>query len=234
MVNLKLGLFGKTYLDTIFYLDHFVLGETNNCKTVAKTFGGIHNIEKANINCVTPYCFSDGEVKAFIISESSSCTRTSVVHSVSETKQPKIETNSIDWLHVAYIDDLLNGHLLNKINKQISLDFCTVNPREDYIKIIKKSSLIFDSRERKNLYNNLKFKTPLILHDKNGCECVVDGRIVGEGFTNPESNLHVNGAGDIFAGIFIKKFYTNGLDCAIAETAEETKNHLLKCQNIIY
>jgi len=234
MANLKLGLFGKTYLDKIFCLDHFVPGETNICKTVIEKVGGIYNIEKANLTSVKSYCFSDSEVKAFIISESSSCTRSSIIHSLSETKEPKIETNLIDWLHVAYIDDLLNSHLLNKINTKISLDFCTVNPREDYIKIIKKSSLIFDSRERKHLYNNLKFKTPLILHDKNGCECVIDGHIVGEGFTNPEKNLHVNGAGDIFAGIFIEKFYTNSLDCAIAETAEETKNHLLKCQNTTY
>ena len=121
--------------------------------------------------------------------------------------------------------------LLDEVSTKISLDFCTLNPREDYIKIIKKSALVFDSRERKHLYNNLNFDTPLILHDKNGCECLIEGRVIGEGFTNPQDNLHVNGAGDIFAGIFIEKFYTNGLRCAIAETSEETKNHLLRCQN---
>ena len=231
MADLNLGLFGRTYLDTIVCLERFNSGETNTSKTVHKTVGGIFNILKANLASVTSYCFQDSQVEAFIISESDTSTRSSIVHSLSEKGEPHISGDLIDWLHVAYVDDLSHGEILDNLQTKISLDFCTLNPREDYIKRIKKSCLVFDSRERKHLYSNLNFKTPLILHDKNGCECLVEGRIVGEGFTDPQDNLHVNGAGDIFAGIFIEKFYTNGLQCAIAETAEQTKSHLLKCQN---
>ena len=234
MADLKLGLFGRTYLDTIVCLNRFDSGETNTCKTVRKTVGGIFNILKANLASITSYCFQDSQVEAFIISESDTCTRSSIVHSLSEKWEPEINSDLIDWLHVAYIDDLSHSEALDEVSTNISLDFCTLNPREDYIKIIKRSSLVFDSRERKHLYNNLNFETPLILHDKNGCECIVEGNVISEGFTDPQENLHVNGAGDIFAGIFIKKFYTSGLECAISETAEETKNHLLKCQNTTY
>ena len=65
--NFNLGLFGRTYLDTIVYLDKINLGETNKAKKIKKTSGGIFNILKANIPTVTAYCYSDSQVEAFII-----------------------------------------------------------------------------------------------------------------------------------------------------------------------
>ena len=234
MAKLRLGLFGKTYLDTIVYLECFNHGETNKPRQVHKTLGGIHNIAEADLPLINPVCFEDSQIEAFIISESATSTRSSIVHSGSQGGKPEIKENLIDWLHVAYIDDLCHGEILNDINANFSLDFCTVKDRSDYIKLIKNSSLVFDSRERKYLYKNLNFKAPLVLHDKHGCECIIDGHVVAEGFTDPHDDIHVNGAGDIFAGIFIEKFYTNNLQCAIAETAQETTNHVRKCQNIIF
>jgi|TARA_R100000084_G_C4634317_1_gene140153 hypothetical protein len=226
--DFRLGLFGRTYLDTIVYLDSFDSGETNKPTEVQKTVGGIFNILKANIPSTIKYCYQDSEVEAFIISEYESSTRSSIVHSLSKKPKPHIEQELLDWLHVAYIDDLSYPDILNNLNIKISLDFCTLDPRQQYLDIIEKSSLIFDSRERKNLYNGLNFKTPLILHDKHGCECIINGKVVSRGFTQPKDNIHVNGAGDIFAGIFILEYYNSNLDSAIESSSRITTSYLTR------
>ena len=225
--NFSLGLFGKLYLDTIAYLESFNSGETNSATLIKKNKGGLHNILRANLPFITPYLFYDSEVKAFIISESAYSKRSSILHSIKKYKKPKIDQAPLDWLHVAYIDDLCYPENLNDLKVKFSLDFCTLNPREQYLDIINKASLIFDSRERKDLYNSIKTKTPLILHDKYGCECIINGEVVSKGDTEPKENIHINGAGDIYSGIFIQNYYNNGLDYAVKLTSKQTTKHLM-------
>tara|TARA_Y100001938_G_C8087182_1_gene432779 strand:+ start:623 stop:1321 length:699 start_codon:yes stop_codon:yes gene_type:complete len=225
--DFSLGLFGKVYLDTITHLSSFNLGETNISTLTKKTTGGIYNILNANLPRITSYCFHDSEVEAFIISESDSSKRSSILHSFKKYKKPKINQALLNWLHVAYIDDLCYPETLNNVKVKFSLDFCTLNPREQYLDIINKASLIFDSRERKDLYNSIKTKTPLILHDKYGCECIINGEVVSKGDTEPKENIHVNGAGDIYSGIFIQNYYNNGLDYAVKLTSKQTTKYLI-------
>ena len=144
--DFKLGLFGRTYLDTIVYLDKIKLGETNKAKYITKTSGGIFNISKANIPLLRTYCYSDSQVEAFIISESKTSTRSSIVHSLSKKTKPTIKEELLDWLHVAYVDDLSYVDVLDNLNVKLSLDFCTLDPRGEYMDLINKASLIFDSR----------------------------------------------------------------------------------------
>lgn len=231
MANLNLGLFGKRYLDTNFCLNSFESGETNISVETTKSLGGIYNILRSNLPSVTSYCFEDGCVEAFIISELLESKRSSILVSAPTKTFPVIRHDCIDWLHVAYADDLNHPEVLEDREVNLSLDFCTLDPRENYLDLISKSSLVFDSRERKNLYSDILVETPIILHDKNGCECIINGEIVSEKLITAQNNINVNGAGDVFAGIFINKFYTSGLDDAIDKTPEETKNYLIQCQN---
>lgn len=224
----KLGLLGKKYLDTVVHLESFTRGETNLSTKVYKTCGGIFNILKANVASTIIYPYIDSQVEAIIVSESNTSTRSSIIHSLSQKTKPDIQEGLIDWLHVAYIDDLIHKNILNNFKTKISLDFCTLNPRRKYLDVINKASLIFDSRERKPLYKDVEFKTPLILHDKYGCECIIEGSVVYEGFTNPHDNIHVNGAGDIFAGIFISEYYNSTLENAVKSTSELTTKHIIK------
>lgn len=230
--DFNLGLFGRKYLDTVVYLNSLKSGETNIALKVDKTVGGIFNILKANIPSVISYCYQDSEAEAFIISESDSSKRSSIIHSLRNSQKPEIKEDLLDWLHIAYVDDLSQPEILNNLKTKISLDFCTIKERENYLHLIKKSSLVFDSRERKALYDKINFKTPLILHDKYGCECIIQGEVVSEGFTDPQENIHVNGAGDIFAGIFIFKYYNSTLDDAIKSTPKETTKYLIKKNEI--
>ena len=226
--NFNLGLFGRTYLDTIVYLDKINLGETNKAEKIKKTSGGIFNILKANIPTVTAYCYSDSQVEAFIISEFETSTRSSVVHSLSKKAKPVIKEELLDWLHIAYVDDISHPEILDDLETKFSLDFCTLDPREKYLHLMNNASLIFDSRERKPLYDSIKTNTPLILHDKYGCECIINGESVSRGFTEPMENIHVNGAGDIFAGIFLSEYYNSTLDKAVESAPRITSSYLIK------
>ena len=230
--NFSLGLFGKLYLDTIAYLESFNSGETNSATLVKKNKGGLHNILRANLPFITPYLFYDSEVKAFIISESAYSKRSSILHSIKKYKKPKIDQAPLDWLHVAYIDDLCYPENLNDLKVKFSIDFCTLKSREQYLNFMNKASLIFDSRERKDLYRSIKTKTPLILHDKYGCECIIENQVVNKGFTNPIENIHVNGAGDIYAGIFLYYYHNKGLEYAIESTSKAVTNLILKLNEI--
>ena len=226
--NFSLGLFGKLYLDTIVYLESFNSGETNSATLVKKNKGGLHNILRANLPFITPYLFYDSEVKAFIISESAYSKRSSILHSIKKYKKPKIDEAQLDWLHVAYVDDLCHPENLNDLKVKFSLDFCTLDPREKYQDLINKASIVFDSRERKPLYDSIKTNTPLILHDKHGCECIINGESISRGFTEPMENIHVNGAGDIFAGIFLLEYYNSTLDKAVESASRITSNYLIQ------
>lgn len=224
--HFNLGLFGKRYNDTNFCLDLFQRGETNISVETTTSLGGIYNILRSNLPSVNIYCFEDDCVEAFIINELLESKRSSILVPRPTKRPPRINYDCIDWLHVAYADDLTHPEILENKDTKRSLDFCTVQPREQYIELIEKSSLVFDSRERKHLYSEILVSTPIILHDEEGCECMINGEVVEKGVTVPEKNINVNGAGDVFAGIFISKYYNSSLSQAIKSTPAATTDHL--------
>ena len=55
--SFKLGLFGRRYIDTIYYFDEFRLSETNTPREVKKSLGGIYNryiAEYSQPKCLLP------------------------------------------------------------------------------------------------------------------------------------------------------------------------------------
>ena len=230
--NFSLGLFGKKYIDTTFYLDSFKKGETNFSKKTVNSLGGIHNISKDFLPSVDINYFEDDPVQAFIISELEQSKRSSILVPEKGDAEPVIDYESIDWLHVAYIDDLNHSDAIKDESFKMSLDFCTEVPREKYIDLIKNCELIFDSRERKDLYSRILVPTPIVLHDEKGCECIVQGKKIFSQEIISEKNLNVNGAGDIFAGIFINKYYNGSLSEALNYTCTATANYLKKKNEI--
>ena len=86
------------------------------------------------------------------------------------------------------------------------------------------AKIIFDSRERKALYNNIILKTPIVLHDATGFEIIEKGNTIHKQFLKPLKNLNVNGAGDIYAAFTINDYYSRGL-------IDSTKNAMVKTTN---
>lgn len=210
MKNFRLGLFGKKYKDTIINVNKLNSGETNFLKSKSTKLGGIYNIYRSFIDEVDFKVFDEGEVNAFIINETSKSLRTSILDESFSHEKYNIKYKEIDFLHIAYVDDIKNLDKINFKKTKTSVDFCTLKPREQYRNILEDCELIFDSRERKYLYQNININTPLILHDKHGCECLINGEKIYESKIKPLKNISVNGAGDIFAGIFLKiKYYSN-------------------------
>ena len=96
---------------------------------------------------------------------------------------------------------------------------------------MKKSEIIFDSRERKSLYVNVNIETPIILHDEYGFEIILNSQQIDNQYMNPTKGLNVNGAGDIYAGHFIQNYVNKDLKqsalCAMIDTTKtllERKN----------
>jgi|9_EtaG_2_1085328.scaffolds.fasta_scaffold03692_8 hypothetical protein len=230
--SFNLGLFGKKYVDTTFCLDFFKKGETNFCKKTTHSLGGIYNISKEFLPSIDLYYFEDDPVKSFIISELKEAKRSSILVPEKTGNTPIIDYKSIDWLHIAYIDDLNHSEVIDSNRVNLSVDFCTEKPRENYLHLIKNSKLVFDSRERKKLYSNILVSTPIILHDENGCECIINGEKTFSQKIISIKNLNVNGAGDIFAGIFINKYYNSSLSEALNYTCTSTANYLKKKNEI--
>jgi hypothetical protein len=227
---LSLGLIGKEYKDTILSSPSFIEGETNICSSYLKRKGGIYNFPNLKFPSLKFKIYANGSRDAFIINNTKLSKRTSFTVLKKESKISKLEINDINkkcnWIHVSYIDDIEDYQELFNLSIPMSLDFCTTQPREKYLKLIKKSSLIFDSRERKGLYSKISINNPLILHDEKGCELIINKNIAQKGFTKPKKNLNVNGAGDIFAGIFINNYYNLNIEHAIRTTPESVTNAL--------
>ena len=230
--NFNLGLFGKKYVDTTFCLDFFKKGETNFCKKTNYSLGGIYNISKKFLPLANLHYFEDDPVKSFIISELKESKRSSILLPEETGNTPIIDYEAIDWLHIAYIDDLNHSEVIDHSRVNLSVDFCTEKPRENYLHLIKNSKLVFDSRERKKLYSNISVSTPIILHDENGCECIINGKKTFSQNIISIKNLNVNGAGDIFAGIFIDKYYNFSLNEALNYTCTSTAIYLKKKNEI--
>ena len=224
----SLGLIGKKYVDTIIAVNGFTQNETNAANLIIERNGGIHNfydIENFNLSIHT---LEFGEKRAFIISDQQNSTRTSFVSTQKESRitfsdVSKIN-NTFDWCHVCYIDDLESFEILEQINTPFSIDFCTNNDRTKYLPLMKKSEVIFDSRERKSLYTNICIVTPIILHDEYGFEIISNSEQIDSQHMDPTKGLNVNGAGDIYAGHFIKNYVDKSLKqsalCAMIDTTK--------------
>ena len=231
MKNFNLGLFGKKYFDTIYYFNKFKLSETNIPYKIEQNIGGIYNFKKILNNKINYFCFKNGETHAKIISDLKTSSRTSILTNSTNAELIDINYDEIDWIHISYIDDLENiESVLDK--KPISIDFCKEENRKKYLNIINKSKIVFDSRERRHLYNDLKTKTPIILHDPFGCECLVNNKIIYSQKCKPIKGMHVNGAGDIFCGIFLYTLYNKSLKEAIKTSCQKTTKNLIKINEI--
>ena len=222
-MSINISLIGRKYYDYIIHVDNFVLGETNQIVKTERRLGGMFNIE--NIDGVNPTYCPMGEKHATIISEHSR--RSSIVEDSDGSFSPFVNLDffSGDWFHLIYVDDL-NADISNT-EKDMSLDFCTTKDRSLYYEKIKSSTLVFDSRERKELYNNILTETPIILHDKNGCECIISGRVAYKASNKEIRDLRVNGAGDIFSAIFIRDYWEHGLKYAVKWSSKKTTQELV-------
>lgn len=232
----SLALIGKKYVDTILNVGALSLNETNDCSLINRRNGGIYNFFDIKDYKLKIETFDFGIKEAFIINESHTSSRTSIV----KTSQPsKIShdgiqsiNNNFDWCHISYLDDLEKYDNLFQLEVPFSIDFCTNQNRDQFVDLMKKSEIIFDSRERKNLYHNYDFKTPLLLHDEKGIEIIINGEIIYEEKIVPIPNLSVNGAGDMFAGFFIQNYFEKDLkDSAYCAMLETTKALLQRNNN---
>jgi hypothetical protein len=229
----NLILLGKKYKDQIIFVESNRLGETNVCSSISNQDGGMYNFDEVNFEDEWRIQYmSRGVKRAYIVVNKGPSRRTSYVHDLEEAKHEQGFFNHIhgsaDWVHVCYLDDYEPYLELENLNVPFSVDFCTTNNREPFLKIMKKAEIIFDSRERKNLYNGISMDTKLILHDECGIEIIQNGEIVATIDNNPISGLSVNGAGDLFAGNFIKHYGSSGATIASLNAMKETKNLLLK------
>jgi hypothetical protein len=225
--NFKIGLFGKCYKDNIFTISKFKKGETNIPVSSVSQRGGIYNIDRLKIPGIKTKTFDEGKVNSIIINELDSSKRSSILHNSStfENKDTSWKSN-YDWIHIAYVDDIDPVYLNDFSHENVSVDFCTLNPRKKYRSIIDECSLVFDSRERKPLYSDIKTSTPLILHDEYGCECIKNGKITYFSTIKPVKGLEVNGAGDIFCGIFLSQLYNLNLEEAVKTSCQKTTDYL--------
>jgi hypothetical protein len=233
MMN-SLALIGKKYIDTILNVNTILFNETNNCSLVKRN-GGIYNFFDIQDYELKIKTFEFGKKEAFIINEGNTSSRTSFVKTIESSRVSSVEIKNInnlfDWAHVCYLDDLEDYDGLNELSCPFSIDFCTNKDRTQYIELINKSEIIFDSRERKRLYDNYILNSPLLLHDEKGIEIIVKGKIVYKDKMKPVQNLNVNGAGDIYAGFFIQNYFKKDLKDSAQCAMLETTRALLKRKN---
>lgn len=230
---MELALVGKRYLDTIYQIPSFVQNETNPAIVLGEQPGGMHNVNSLRVKDLEIYLVPDGEKRAIILEEKENGVRSSITwDEVSTYGRSFQECKKSDWIHVMYVDDMANTERLLDmgVNTPMSLDFCTTTPREQFKDIIDASELVFDSRERKHLYANIKTTTPLVFHDKYGCEVVIEGTVEYEGHTEPVDGLQVNGAGDIFAVYFLKEYYDGSLQNAASFAPPHATSELIRRQ----
>ena len=205
---LTVGLLGKKYEDYLLTSKSLLEGETNICDCFKNRLGGIYNFLRVPVKNVNFKIYDRGKRKAFIINDVSSSKRTSFTFLEEKSSLSLSSVESInktcDWLHVAYIDDIEDYREILNINIPISLDFCTNSPRESFIDIMEKSEIIFDSRERKNLYNNIHLNNSTILHDDKGIEILEKSKKIHSSKIKKLKNLEVNGAGDSYAAFLIE------------------------------
>jgi len=218
---MKVNLIGQTYIDHIFNIDDVVYGDTNKLDNVTSNLGGIYNISK-NVPIMDYNHITTGKTEATIINDIKKSIRTSFTRRISNViifeKFPHAQ-----WTHIAYLDDI---EFYNKIKPQTpySIDFCTTQDRIPYLEIMKNSDLIFDSRERSYLYKSINIDTPIILHEPNRIDCIINNELSCSIDIEPIKNISVNGAGDIFAGYFIFFYYKDhSLIDSMKKASKKTK-----------
>jgi sugar/nucleoside kinase (ribokinase family) len=232
---LRLGLLGKKYIDTLYFVKTLNEGETNTLVSSKNSLGGMYNIVNANLLGITPVCYPEGETSAIILEDKQKSKRTSFVESFNDRSirtQQSIKSRHPDWIHVMYIDDIKSPHRVTEYHNNfrkfpVSIDFCTNTSREKFIPIMERCEIIFDSRERKHLYENFEVKTPIVLHDPLGCELIFNGKKIIEA-KNKKLKLNVNGAGDIFAALFLRELQTYDLNQTINRVCDLTTQKLLE------
>ena len=226
--KLKIDLIGKKYMDEILKIKEFNKKETNHILKIENQIGGIKNFSKCNSKKIQYNYHFIGVKKAYVLVEQEKSIRSSFTKDIEIVK--KYNFNSVnDWLHIAYIDDICENLEIDA--KNLSIDFCTTKQRNKYLKYIKKSTIIFDSRERKNLYKNIDIDNHLILHDEKGCECINKNKVIYRLKGNTIDNLNVNGAGDIFAGFFIEKLLQSNIKDALEYASNKTTQTLISVNN---
>lgn len=230
----NLCLCGKQYNDTVLLVEDFAHGTTNQCSDVLKQEGGTKNLLQVDYQNFRPEVLNYGLKDAYIVSNLANANRTSFVFTKTESKLTqndlKFINGSYDWIHFSYIDDFEDLISIKNININYSIDFCTESSRHPYVDIIDNAKIVFDSRERKHLYSNINSQTPIVLHDPYGLEIISVSAVIYSNSMTPISNLHVNGAGDIFAGITIDNYFNNTLSDACNIAMKETTN-ILRCNN---
>ena len=228
--EIDLHLIGKKYLDTLVYIDRLDLSETNEANESSEGLGGIYNIK--DIDGLKPRYSPVGEKKALVISEELESRRTSIVKDskeldISETYNLcKNLLSKPDWTHIAYIDDIELPETL----RADSVDFCTNKNRSVFKNRVDNCTIIFDSRERKDLYQTADLHPVIVLHDPEGCEAIFRGESICSHTIDPVEGMHVNGAGDIFAGVFIRQFMSSNLHEAVESACEMTTDILKQRQ----
>ncbi len=228
----NISLIGKKYEDTILYINDQVHGDTNLCTHVSERFGGMYNFSDAKLSSLNLVYNPVGLKKVFIVSNKKDSTRTSYVDNVIDAELSKNDIDMVNdlsnWLHVCYIDDIEDYKNLSFVEIPFSLDFCTINGRDEYIPIMKKAEVIFDSKERSYLYDGININTPIIFHAPDGVEVVKNKKTVFKKSTTPIANLNVNGAGDLFAAHFIQKYFYSDLKDSTSYAMIQTTKRLLQ------
>jgi len=203
----RIGIVGKRYEDVKLYVDSNQIGESNNCLTLDKCLGGMYNFKITGKEECMLVMIENGIKKAYIVEDSQASTRTSYTF----TFEPSVvddlfidSLNYLDWIHFAYLDDLDDVSSVQNVKKPYSIDFCMNKDRLSYVKYIDGANVVFDSRERKEMYTSINSNTPIVLHDEKGCEVIINGEIVCEHFCETLKNISVNGAGDVFAKFFLE------------------------------
>ena len=230
---MRIALIGKRYEDICLSVDTNTIGETNNISNTDVRLGGIHNFLNTKEISDNIALYEIGVKTAYILKDLSHSKRTSYT----STKEKSLisdnlieELNSFSWAHFCYIDDLENIENLKNLKIPHSFDFCMNKSRSSFVQYINNAKLIFDSRERKDLYRGLDIQVPIILHDERGCEIMTKEKIECSFNCETLKNLDVNGAGDMYAKNFlINLLYKNNslktsTKLAMHETTEYLKN----------
>tara|TARA_Y100001973_G_C5202196_1_gene338716 strand:- start:1326 stop:2036 length:711 start_codon:yes stop_codon:yes gene_type:complete len=230
---MKLVLTGKKYYDTVITIHSNKLGETNDCVDISRRMGGARNFPKLTQKYEIEF-LEVGSKEAYVLENVVASQRTSYTKDIdnfpiSENYIKKM--NRADWVHVCYIDDIEDPKQILNLEAPYSVDFCKTHNRLKYLEILKKAKIIFDSRERKDLYQETIVDTPIILHDPDGCEIIVSGQKIYEDRCKRINNLNVNGAGDLFAKHFLDLFlFKKNVKKATSYALKQT-THFLKNRN---
>ena len=226
----EISLVGKEYYDTILCIDGINLGETNTCISKSLKRGGTQNFLDAMDDTRHIGITHIGQKQAIILSDLGRSMRTSFVNNeteenLSDSHITELQNHS-KWVHIMYLDDLGGWDKLKDLKCPISVDFCTTNDRQGYMEVLSMSAIVFDSRERKELYRRCEIRAPIVLHDEYGVEIIQFGEKIFSVDMAPTPGLNVNGAGDIFAAYFLQNLGTQGLFKAAAAAMNKTTSLL--------